>query len=83
MLIGAGIAAAISGLIVAIAVRRTELLRDARDTLRSMIRLLRQPHRAPLLLGGQLGVNLAYIAALGFALHAFGQDVPPGRLAAA
>ncbi len=83
VLIGAGIALAISGLIVATAVRRPELLRDARDTLRSMLRLLRQPHRAALLFGGQLSVNLAYIAALGFALHAFGQYVSPGRLAAA
>lgn len=35
------------------------------------------------MVGGQLGVNLAYIAALGCALQAFGQNVSPLPLAAA
>ncbi|MGW0179128.1 lysylphosphatidylglycerol synthase transmembrane domain-containing protein [Nocardia sp. NPDC003345] len=83
VLIGLGAAAAVLVLIAWVAWRRPELLAEARGALRSMLDILRQPRRAVLLFGGQLGVNIAYISALGCALAAFGQQASPPRLAAA
>ncbi|MGW5383154.1 lysylphosphatidylglycerol synthase transmembrane domain-containing protein [Nocardia sp. NPDC003963] len=82
-LIGVGVAAAVAAAIAWIALRRPQLIAETRDALHSMTDILRRPRRATLLFGGQLGVNIAYIAALGCALAAFGQQVSPARLAAA
>ncbi|MEV5837628.1 lysylphosphatidylglycerol synthase domain-containing protein [Nocardia sp. NPDC052112] len=79
-----GFVAAMTALGVAIAVlmRRPDLLADIRDAAGSMADILRHPHRAALLFGGQVGVNIAYIAALGFSVHAFGGS-PSAALVAA
>ncbi|WP_245669552.1 lysylphosphatidylglycerol synthase transmembrane domain-containing protein [Nocardia speluncae] len=83
VLIGAGAAIAITGLIVVVVRRRPDLFHEVGSALRSTLELLRRPRRAAIVVGGQLGVNLAYVAALGCALQAFGQNVSPLPLAAA
>jgi undecaprenyl-diphosphatase len=60
------------GVAIAILSRRPDWLAAVRKAARSMADIARQPRRAALLFGGQLATNIAYIAALGFAVHAFG-----------
>ncbi|MEU2253905.1 lysylphosphatidylglycerol synthase domain-containing protein [Nocardia xishanensis] len=70
------------GIAIAVLLRRPGWLTEVRSTARSMADILRTPKRAALLLGGQVGANIAYIAALGFSVHAFG-GTPSAALVAA
>ncbi|WP_405166689.1 flippase-like domain-containing protein [Nocardia sp. NBC_01499] len=60
------------GVAVVLMLRRPAWLTEIRTTLGAMAGILRQPSRAAMLIGGQVGTNIAYIAALGFSVHAFG-----------
>ncbi|NUS44540.1 MAG: TIGR00374 family protein, partial [Mycobacteriaceae bacterium] len=70
------------GIAVAVLMRRPDWLAAVRDAASSISAVVRSPKRAALLLGGQLGTNIAYIAALGFAVHACGGAPSPALLAA-
>ncbi|MET8651547.1 lysylphosphatidylglycerol synthase domain-containing protein [Nocardia aurea] len=60
------------GIAVGVLLHRPAWLAEVRNASRSMLDILRRPRQAMLLLGGQISANIAYIAALGFAVHAFG-----------
>ncbi|MCE5289378.1 MAG: flippase-like domain-containing protein [Nocardiaceae bacterium] len=62
--------------------RRPDLVERARDAAASVGRVLKQPRRAVMLVTGQGLLIVAYIAALGFSLHAFGAH-PSALLVAA
>ncbi|UGT67800.1 lysylphosphatidylglycerol synthase domain-containing protein [Nocardia gipuzkoensis] len=70
------------GTAIAVLLRRPDWLTQIRSTARSITDVLRTPKRAALLLGGQVGANIGYIAALGFAVCAFGGS-PSAALVAA
>ncbi|WP_280430131.1 flippase-like domain-containing protein [Nocardia brasiliensis] len=70
------------GIAVAVLLRRPRLLADVRTAARGMADILREPRRAVLLVGGQVAGNIAYIAALGFAVHAFGGQASAALVAA-
>ncbi|MGK8557437.1 lysylphosphatidylglycerol synthase transmembrane domain-containing protein [Nocardia gipuzkoensis] len=70
------------GIAIAVLLRRPDWLAEVRGTARAMTDILRTPKRAALLLCGQVGANIAYIAALGFSVHAFG-GTPSAALVAA
>ncbi|MEU7143911.1 lysylphosphatidylglycerol synthase transmembrane domain-containing protein [Nocardia sp. NPDC046473] len=60
------------GIGIVIMLRRPAWLTEVRTALGAMAGILRRPRRAAMLIGGQLGTNVAYIATLGISVHAFG-----------
>ncbi|MFI6172482.1 YbhN family protein [Nocardia sp. NPDC051052] len=72
LLIGFVSVMAALGVGVVLMLRRPAWLTEIRTTLGAMAGILRQPSRAAMLIGGQVGTNIAYVAALGFSVHAFG-----------
>ncbi|MEW1736069.1 flippase-like domain-containing protein [Nocardia beijingensis] len=82
MLIGFVAVMTALGVAVAVLLRRPEWLTRIRSTARSMTDILRTPKRAALLLSGQVGANICYIAALGFSVHAFGASPSAALIAA-
>ncbi|MBH0781060.1 lysylphosphatidylglycerol synthase domain-containing protein [Nocardia bovistercoris] len=72
LLIGFVVAMTVIGIAVALLVHRPDWLAEVRSAAGSMTRVLRSPRSAALLITGQVGANVAYIAALGFSIHAFG-----------
>jgi glycosyltransferase 2 family protein len=82
LLIGFVVIMTVLGVAIAVLVRRRDWLAEVRKAASSMADIVRQPRRAVLLFGGQLGTNVAYIAALGFAVQAFGGHPPVALVAA-
>ncbi|MET7771805.1 lysylphosphatidylglycerol synthase domain-containing protein [Nocardia sp. NPDC005366] len=72
LLAGFVVAMTAIGVAIALLVRRPDWLAEVRGTASSMVGVLRRPREAALLLTGQIGGNIAYIAALGFSVYAFG-----------
>ncbi|MGN2637983.1 flippase-like domain-containing protein [Nocardia takedensis] len=72
LLLGFAVAMSAIGVGVALLLRRPDWLARLRGTTTTMTAVLRRPRAAVLLLTGQFGGNVAYIAALGFSVHAFG-----------
>jgi undecaprenyl-diphosphatase len=72
LLMGFVVAMTVIGVAAAVLWRRRDWLAEVRRALGSVAEVLRQPRRAALLVGGQLGTNIAYIAALGCSVYAFG-----------
>ncbi|MEV2226077.1 lysylphosphatidylglycerol synthase domain-containing protein [Nocardia vinacea] len=70
------------GVVIALLLRRPDRIAQVRDAAGSMVEVLRRPQRAAMLLGGQIGGNVAYIAALGFSIHAFGGHASAALVAA-
>lgn len=71
-----------AGVAVAVLVRRPEWIARLREAAVSTAGILRSPRRAVLLFGGQIMANVAYMTALGFAVHAFGGSPEPALVAA-
>lgn len=65
-----------------VARRRPDLVERARDAAASVGKVLKQPGRAVQLVAGQVTLIVAYVAALGFSLYAFGAH-PAALLVAA
>ncbi|NNH69321.1 phosphatase PAP2 family protein [Nocardia uniformis] len=82
LLIGFVAAMTALGVAIAVLVRRPGWLSELRDTAGAMAAVLRRPRRATMLIGGHLAANIGYIAALGFAVHAFGGTPSPALVAA-
>ncbi|ADU01981.1 MULTISPECIES: lysylphosphatidylglycerol synthase domain-containing protein [Mycolicibacterium] len=82
LLIGFVAVMTVLGVAIAVLIRRRDWLADVRKAAASMADIVRHPRRAVLVFGGQLGTNVAYIAALGFAVHAFGGHAPAALVAA-
>ncbi|WP_280368627.1 lysylphosphatidylglycerol synthase domain-containing protein [Nocardia wallacei] len=82
LLIGFVTVMTVLGAGVWIFLKRPEWFDQVRGTAAAIADLARTPRRAALLFGGQLGTNIFYIAALGFAVHAFGGTPSPALVAA-
>ncbi|WP_280337764.1 lysylphosphatidylglycerol synthase transmembrane domain-containing protein, partial [Nocardia wallacei] len=82
LLIGFVTVMTVLGAGVWIFLKRPEWFDHVRGTAAAITDLARTPRRAALLFGGQLGTNICYIAALGFAVHAFGGAPSPALVAA-
>ncbi|MGY1869176.1 MULTISPECIES: lysylphosphatidylglycerol synthase domain-containing protein [Nocardia] len=72
LLIGFVAIMTVLGAAVAVLIRRPDWLAESRNAVRSISAIARRPRQAALLFGGQIATNITYIAALGFAVHAFG-----------
>ena len=72
---------ALAGPVLRTPLRR--LLRPLQDGVRALLRTVRRPVRAALLLGGSALVTLSYLLALAACLHAFGARASLERVAAA
>lgn len=82
ILIGFVVAMTALGITIAVLMRRPDWLASVRGAAGAVTAIARQPRRAILLLGGQIGANVAYATALGFAVYAFGGH-PSAALVAA
>ncbi|WP_288049691.1 lysylphosphatidylglycerol synthase domain-containing protein [Nocardia sp.] len=82
LLAGFVVTMAALGAAIALLIRRPDWLAEVRGTATSMVDVLRRPRGAALVLTGQIGGNIAYIAALGFAVYAFGGTPSPALLTA-
>ncbi|WP_327098097.1 lysylphosphatidylglycerol synthase domain-containing protein [Nocardia vinacea] len=82
LLIGFVAVMTVLGGAVALLLCRPDQLAQVRNAAGSMADVLRKPRRAAMLIGGQIGENVAYIAALGFSVQAFGGH-PSAALVAA
>ncbi|WP_327117296.1 lysylphosphatidylglycerol synthase domain-containing protein [Nocardia sp. NBC_01730] len=72
LLIGFVAVMTLLGVAVAVLIRRPDWFAEIRNAVWSISAIARRPRQALLLFGGQIATNIAYIAALGFAVHAFG-----------
>ncbi|WP_328401563.1 lysylphosphatidylglycerol synthase domain-containing protein [Nocardia sp. NBC_00403] len=82
LLIGFVAVMTVLGGAVALLLRRPDQLAQVRSAAGSMTDVLRRPRRAAMVIGGQICVNVAYVAALGFSVQAFGGH-PSAALVAA
>ncbi|WP_245998725.1 flippase-like domain-containing protein [Nocardia pseudobrasiliensis] len=72
LLIGFVALMTVLGVTVALLIHRPDWLDELRGAAAAIAVIARRPRQAALLFGGQLATNVAYIAALGFSVHAFG-----------
>ncbi|MGV9616122.1 lysylphosphatidylglycerol synthase domain-containing protein [Nocardia xishanensis] len=72
LLIGFVAIMTVLGAAVAVLIRRPDWFAEIRNAVRSISAIARRPRQAALLFGGQIATNVTYIAALGFAVQAFG-----------